>query len=385
MPNNSTNTPELDTTQGSKVLIVDDEPQNLQLVGEILRRAALPFIFAINGEEALEVAQEQQPALILLDVMMPGTSGLDVCKELKANPQTEHIPVIFLTAASDVSDIISGFAAGGIDYIKKPFIREELLSRVHTHLHLYQARQQLKHLYQRKTELLTTLAHDVKNPASAIAGLTSIIKEDIEKSFDTVNRKELCTMLSLLNESASGMLQLVDETLNEELLNADEVQRFTNEKISVNDVIAHLVQLNVIIAQKRNIELRFEPTIHPTVEISRRFLIEMFDNLISNAVKYSRSDSTITIRLTPASSLNNGFRVEVEDCAEVIAPTVKEALFKKFSKGQQAPKTDQSSHGVGLAIVKRLVELYEGSIGVHSRADASGNCFYLEIPLHESA
>lgn len=385
MPDYPTNTPDTEYAKGTKVLIVDDEPQNLQLVGEILRRVDLPFIFAINGEEALEVAIEQQPTLILLDVMMPGTDGLGVCKELKANKLTEHIPVIFLTAASDASDIISGFAAGGVDYIIKPFIREELLARVHTHLNLHQARQQLKNLYQRKTELLTTLAHDVKNPAGAIAGLTSIIKEDLESSGDTANRSDLSMMLTLLNESATGMLQLVDETLNEEKLNANEIQRFTDVQISVNEVIDHLVQLNTILARKRNIELRFEASIQPTAGISRRFLTEMFDNLISNAVKYSRPDSTITIRLTPASSFDNGFRIEVEDCAETITPALKEALFKKFAKGQKPPEDNQSSHGVGLAIVKRLVELYEGTIGVNSRSDASGNCFFLEIPLKESA
>ncbi|CAA6691494.1 MULTISPECIES: hybrid sensor histidine kinase/response regulator [unclassified Lentimonas] len=365
-------------TEETKILIVDDEPQNLQLVGEILRREGMRFIFAINGEEAFEAAKEQQPTLILLDVMMPGIDGLGVCKQLKAEEQTEHIPVIFLTAATEVTDLVSAFAAGGVDYIKKPFIREELLARVRTHINLHVIQQQLSTLYQTKTELLTTLAHDIKNPTSAIQGLAPIMIEDIKSG--NCSTDELCSMLELMGESARGMTELVNDILNEETQKHGEAAPLTEARTNAGEVISHLVRLNAIPAKEKSIQLKHDLEFQPMVRISRRILTEMFDNIISNAVKYSRHGSEITIRLDPLNSSKTGFRFEVHDQAAPIPEETRDALFKKFQKGPEAPQGNSSSHGIGLAIVKRLVGLYKGQIGVYGREDIEGNVFYLEIP-----
>ena len=366
-------------TEETKILIVDDEPQNLKLVGEILRREGMRFIFAMDGEEALEAAKEQQPTLILLDVMMPGIDGLEVCKRLKANESTEAIPVIFLTAATEVTDLVSAFAAGGVDYIKKPFIREELLARVRTHINLHVVQQQLNELYQSKTELLTTLAHDIKNPTSAIRGLAPIMIEDIKNG--RCSSDELCSMLELMGESARGMTELVNGILNEETQLQGETAPLTEAQTNASEVISHLVKLNAISAKEKSIELKHEPEFQPMVRISRRILTEMFDNIISNAVKYSRNDSEIIIRLSPLSPPNSGFRFEVHDQASPIPEETKNTLFQKFKKGPHAPLGNSSSHGIGLAIVKRLVGLYKGKIGVSKREDTEGNVFYLEIPV----
>lgn len=363
----------------AKVLIVDDEPQNLQLVGEILRREGMRFIFAIKGDEALEAAKEQRPSLILLDMMMPGIDGLTVCKMLKADEATESIPVIFLTAATEVTDLVSAFAAGGVDYIKKPFIREELLARVHTHISLSHTRQQLKELYQKKTELLTTLAHDIKNPTGAIEGLATMMMEDIEDgSFDS---RELYSMLELTSQSARGMTDFVNDILNEETRAQGEIPQLTEAQVNVAEIVTHLVKLNAVQSEEKAIRLTYEPTFEPMVHISRRILTGMFDNIINNAVKYSRNHSEVTIHLIPSQSQPNGFRLEVHDSASPIPPETKDSLFKKFAKGTQSPTGKSSSHGIGLAIVKRLVELHHGHIGVQERTDREGNIFYLEIPL----
>jgi two-component system sensor histidine kinase/response regulator len=366
-------------TEGIKILIVDDEPQNLQLVGEILRREGMRFIFAIDGEEALEAAKEQQPTLILLDVMMPGIDGLEACKQLKACERTEAIPVIFLTAATEVTDLVSAFAAGGVDYIKKPFIREELLARVRTHINLHVFQQQLNALYQQKTELLTTLAHDIKNPISAIQGLAPLMIEDIKN--DSYSSDELCSMLKIMGESACGMTELVNDILNEEARLQGTVAPLIEAQTNTGAVISHLVQLNAIPAREKSIQLRHELEFEPMVHISRRILTEMFDNIISNAVKYSRNNSEITIRLRPLNSPETGFRFEVHDQASPIPEKTRDALFRKFKTGPKAPLGNSSSHGIGLAIVKRLVGLYEGQIGVYEREDIEGNVFYLEIPI----
>ncbi len=126
-----------------KLLLIDDSPANLTLLIEYLTQADFQLFVAENGPSALERLQYVQPDLILLDILMPGMSGFAVCKAIKANPRTCHIPVIFLTARDETADKLKGFAVGGVDYITKPLIAAEVLARVRTHLQIAQSNQRL--------------------------------------------------------------------------------------------------------------------------------------------------------------------------------------------------------------------------------------------------
>lgn len=121
-----------------KILIVDDEPTNLQILRQVLHED-YRLLFARDGEKALQLASEERPNLILLDVMMPGLTGLETCQRLKANPATQAIPVIFVTALGDASDESAGFDAGAVDYITKPISPAVVRARVRTHLSLVRA------------------------------------------------------------------------------------------------------------------------------------------------------------------------------------------------------------------------------------------------------
>lgn len=118
------------------ILIVDDNPQNLQFLGKLLATSGYSLCIAQNGLEALEFVKTKLPDLILLDVMMPKMNGYDVCKRLKSQQSFKHIPVIFLTARTEPDDIVKGFEVGGVDYVTKPFNSVELLARVKTHVEL---------------------------------------------------------------------------------------------------------------------------------------------------------------------------------------------------------------------------------------------------------
>lgn len=363
-----------------KILVVDDEPRNLQLVGEILRRDGLKFIFATNGADALQAVAEEAPALILLDVMMPGMNGIAVCKKLKENKVTKAIPVIFLTAMSEGNDAVEGFAAGAVDYVRKPFIREELLARVHTHIELAATQAHMRQLFQQKSELITTLAHDVKNPMAGVAGLTSALKDEIDMGI--LDMQELRLVLDLMENSACGMLELVDGILNEER-DAEGRGPKVLPLQNVATVADHLVKMNSLQARRKSITINFNLTTRPEIRVSRRMLTEMFDNLISNAVKYSTADSSIDVNIMPATKYQKGFRFEVADGAPIISAGKREELFKKFKMGTQEHVNGTASHGVGLSIVKRLVNLLDGDVGCMVRADGSGNLFYIEIPTVE--
>jgi class 3 adenylate cyclase/CheY-like chemotaxis protein len=148
-----------------RLLIVDDTPQNLQVLGTILRQQGYKLSVAQHGRQALEVAAKAPPDLILLDVMMPEMDGFEACRRLKEDPRTRDIPIIFLTAKTAAEDIVQGFEAGGVDYVAKPFNPAELLKRVQTHLELKAARERIQ-------GLATKLSHYLPPPvyASLFAG-----------------------------------------------------------------------------------------------------------------------------------------------------------------------------------------------------------------------
>ncbi len=118
------------------ILIVDDNPENRKVLGSLLVEHGYEVGASSDGPKALEFIKKERPDLILLDVMMPGMDGFEVCGKLKLNNETKHIPVIFLTARTSTEDIIKGFHAGGVDYVSKPFNSEELIARVNTHIEL---------------------------------------------------------------------------------------------------------------------------------------------------------------------------------------------------------------------------------------------------------
>ncbi len=129
-----------------QILIVDDNPQNLHVLCNTLALKGYSLIAVKDGNKALEALKTEKPDLILLDVMMPDMNGYEVCRNLKQRTDTKDIPVIFLTVKNDEEDIIEGFEAGAVDYVKKPFNKAELLARIKTHIELKRAIDEIKTL-----------------------------------------------------------------------------------------------------------------------------------------------------------------------------------------------------------------------------------------------
>jgi two-component system, sensor histidine kinase and response regulator len=127
------------------LLVVDDNKENLKVVGNLLKEFHYKIAFATSGHEAMEILSVTPVDLILLDIMMPGMDGFEVCFLIKQDTKLKDIPIIFLTAKTDTEDIVTGFLSGGVDYITKPFKKEELICRINTHLELKYSRELIKH------------------------------------------------------------------------------------------------------------------------------------------------------------------------------------------------------------------------------------------------
>lgn len=164
--------------QKSKILIVDDVQANLELLGDILGRKGYEIVAANNGQKALLLAKKVLPDLILLDVMMPDISGYDVCEKLKQDEATKGIPIIFLSAKNESKDVVDGFSYGAVDYVSKPFIKEELMARVKTHLELKHQKEELKEYIKIVEELSAT---DKLTQISNRLKLDTILEHEYER------------------------------------------------------------------------------------------------------------------------------------------------------------------------------------------------------------
>ena len=152
------------STAMESILLVDDQPANLQVLFQTLKSVGCNLLVAKNGEAALTIAQKAHPDLILLDIMMPGIDGFEVCRRLKADPATEKIPVIFLSSLDETADKVRGLQLGAVDYVSKPFQPEEVIARVDTHLTIHRLnrevqnqRDQLEHELQVVSQLQRNL------------------------------------------------------------------------------------------------------------------------------------------------------------------------------------------------------------------------------------
>lgn len=163
-----------DRREKPKILIVDDNPRNLQLLGTMLRDAGYRVMVAQDGEQALRVAGKILPELILLDVMMPVMDGFETCRRLKADARTRVLPVIFLTARIDTADLIRGFELGAADYIAKPFNGVELLARVRTHLELVR-----RGRLEGALELAGAVCHELHQPMQTVLGFAELLLKQI--------------------------------------------------------------------------------------------------------------------------------------------------------------------------------------------------------------
>ena len=366
----------------SRVLVVDDIPKNLQVVGAMLRSDGYELMAATSGAQALEGVRVQVPDLILLDLMMPEMDGLEVCRRFKADPAVRNIPIIFLTASNEMEHLVQGFEAGAVDYITKPFNAPELLARVRTHLELRHARERLKEMNDEKNEFMGIAAHDLRNPLSAIQGYAEMMVEDA----DALARGEVKDLKACAAEldgngrkigaAAKRMVEMVQN-----LLDANRIER---GEMKLNLAPTDLAPvLNAVIETQRPHATAKQQTLHlesdstsALVLVDSSITVQVLENLVSNAVKYSPPGKNIFVRLKNHPSLA---RIEVQDEGPGLSAEDQKKLFGKFARLSAKPTGGEHSTGLGLSIVKKMVEAMNGKVWCDSEL-GRGATFIVEFP-----
>jgi signal transduction histidine kinase len=368
----------LDTSDYS-ILVVDDNRINIQVISQALRPLGTTVLKASNGQQALDILKDHSPIMILLDIMMPGIDGYEVCRRVKEIPRFKDIPIIFLTANVDSENILFAFEAGIVDYIAKPFNPSELLARVKTHLDLTLSKEKLKQLNSEliavnneKNEFLGMVSHDLKNPVYNIQMLAKVLKED--KGINEEDREEF---LGDILFSTKKMLSLIQNLLD---INKIEQGNYTPELKSINlvPIAERVVEDYKERANEKNINIYFNNNLsRGLVYADESALEQVFDNLISNAVKYSGHNESVFVSVSNGN--DNSIQVEVKDHGPGLKDDEKEKVFGKFVKLSNKPTGGESSNGLGLSITKRYVEKMNGKIWLETE-EGKGTSFFVSLP-----
>ena len=365
--------PALPSEIGSaRILVVDDQPANIQIVGAVLGNLGCEIIPASDGATALKRVALRMPDLILLDLLMPGMSGCEVCLQLKENSDWRDIPVIFLSAADDKDLIVRALDSGGVDYITKPFNQAELISRVRTQLALKTARDQLRQLAEDKDELLGILAHDLKNHLGGMNMSAELLRNRIEHFHDE--------RLTLLSENILRSGTQLLSFLKEFLANSSADNFFTPKLDAVNlvGIAATVVQRYQETAQRKQLEIQTDfPDGAVIVPADAMALEQALDNLLSNAVKFSPPGKIIFVKIR----LTGGNRIEclVRDEGPGFSAEDKARMFRRYGRLSARPTGGEPSTGLGLSIVRKLVQAMNGELLCESNP-GQGATFTICLP-----
>jgi len=360
------------------VLIVDDVEENQLVVGNILFPKGIDIMVTSSGQQALERIALRKPDLILLDIAMPEMDGYEVCKRLKANPKTEPIPIIFLTARNDPQDVVKGFDLGAVDYITKPFNQSELFARVKTHLELKHSRDvieqqtlELKEISATKDRFFSIIAHDLKNPFNNLVNylqllLQNINKYDLKKIEDTVrmlfnSAKQGNDLLeNLLNWSLSqtGKLKCTPQVVDLEMLFEETVTFFRSASSSKDIFMYKIVYSNTMVLA--------DPDMTRTI----------IRNLVSNAIKYTDKGGEITLS---AEDEGDNVEITITDTGVGLSKEEINKLFKIDKPFSKPGTANERGTGLGLILCKEFIEKNGGKLRVVSEPDR-GSEFIFTLP-----
>ncbi|MES2948615.1 MAG: hybrid sensor histidine kinase/response regulator [Pseudomonadota bacterium] len=382
----TTDTPALKT-----VLAVDDTPENLAVVNALLR-GLYKVKVSSNGEHALAIAATALPDLILLDIMMPGLDGYEVCRRLKADPTTRDIPVIFLTAKSDEEGEQQGFDLGAVDYITKPISPPLLLARVKAQLSLKDARDALERrnaedkqrfelamaqqmeLNALKSSFVSMTSHEFRTPLTSILSSQELLVHYSER----LSATERADTLRSIEGAARRMVTMLDQVLTIGKADANLLE-FRPKPLDLA-VLCHQLRDEALAGRalpgvEQGEQLSLDIVLgQDTALVDEKLLRHILGNLLSNAIKYSPNGEPASF---DAGRDAQGLVFRVQDRGIGIPPADLPKLFGNFHRASNVG--DIPGTGLGLTIVKRAVESHGGSIDVHSEL-GRGTCFTVRIP-----
>lgn len=360
------------------VLAVDDEPANLDLISRRLAALGCAVLRASSGEQALAIADKERPDLVLLDVMMPGIDGWETCRRLKANERTSGIPVIFVTAKDQTDDVVTGFEAGGVDYVAKPFEPVELAARVRSALftkklqdQLRASNEELRKVERSRQELIGMLGHDIRNLANSVVAFLQLVgMGQLDPS-----RPEFAELLGLSESNVSEMLRMVNALLDVYKLEEGRLEAVP-QAIRLEEIARKSISQVKPEARAKNITVT-SAVGDATVFVDDGLVVRVLTNLLANAVRHTPTGGKVHIEARKADEGTDFVLIRVSDTGPGITTADAPNVFDRFYQGGNG--RSRGGTGLGLAFCRLAVALHGGTIRV-ANAGEPGAMIDLTLP-----
>ena len=366
-----------------KILIVDDVVSNVLLLKILLTNEKFQVCTASNGNMCIEMAKSEHPDLILLDVMMPDLNGFDTAVILKKDPETHEIPIIFLTALNNPSDLVKGFQVGANDFLTKPFNKEELVMRVMHQIQLVAAKriivkqnEELKRTISNRDKMYSVIAHDLRSPMASIRMVLNLAVNVVSRE---VVGDEIFELLDKANRESEETHDLLDNLLK---WTKSQTGRLTvvYQDLDLDDIVPGVVDIFRMIAEMKKIDLKYLPANEKlTVHGDNDMINTIIRNFLSNAVKFTPEGKGVEVFYEREGDFA---RISVRDHGVGIDPERVEAIFRT---GETTYGTGgEEGSGLGLQLCQDFARKNGGDARVESTL-GEGSTFSFTIPLKKDA
>ena len=362
-----------------KLLVVDDVQTNVLLLKALLGKEGYGILVANNGQEALEVIRNENPDLILLDVMMPGMDGFEVAERLKSEEFRCEIPIIFLTALDDTQSIVNGFKLGVGDFISKPFRKEELMVRIKHQLSLVAARriieeknEELRKTIAGRDKMYSVIAHDLRSPMASMKMLLNTIMMSVEK--DKID-PDIFDMLEMSNKTSEEVFSLLDNLLK---WTKSQLGKLTviPQKLDISGLADGVVEVMNSVAEVKHIKLIRTDRESFFVYVDIEMIKSVLRNLISNAVKFSNPDSEIKVGIKAE---DGKVIVSVTDSGKGIKKEDQHKLLKDSTHFTTYGTNSEEGSGLGLLLCRDFARKNGGELWFESEENL-GSVFSFSLP-----
>jgi len=395
------------------ILLVDDQPSRLLSYESVLEDLGQNLISARSGEQALQRLLEDDFAVILLDVSMPGMDGFETAAMIHDHPRFESIPIIFVTGVHDSEfDALKGYRLGAVDYVSIPIVPEILRSKVSVLVELYMQRRELQRLNKslaeanatlqaekareleranhelehvnaalrdadrHKDEFIAILAHELRNPLAPIRAAVDVM------SLMPLDHPQLRWAREVIDRQTTHLSRLVDDLLDVSRISRGTI-KLNRESLTLRTILDRSVEAAQPIISAHHHELQIECLAeHATVEGDPTRLVQILSNLLNNAAKYMQASGTILLR----AHVDQTHAVfSVKDSGIGLTAEALPKLFNLFSRVHEDEGLLPSGLGIGLALVRQLVELHGGTVNATSPGPNRGSEFTVRLPLSSTA
>lgn len=362
-----------------KLLVVDDVQTNVLLLKALLGKEGYGILVANNGQEALEVIRNENPDLILLDVMMPGMDGFEVAERLKSEEFRCEIPIIFLTTLDDTQSIVNGFKLGVGDFISKPFRKEELMVRIKHQLSLVAARriieeknEELRKTIAGRDKMYSVIAHDLRSPMASMKMLLNTIMMSVEK--DKID-PDIFDMLEMSNKTSEEVFSLLDNLLK---WTKSQLGKLTviPQKLDISELADGVVEVMNSVAEVKHIKLIRTDHESFFVYVDIEMIKSILRNLISNAVKFSNPDSEIKVGIKAE---DGKVIVSVTDSGKGIKKEDQHKLLKDSTHFTTYGTNSEEGSGLGLLLCRDFARKNGGELWFESEENL-GSVFSFSLP-----